>query len=160
MKKKIVTYYCWPNISDEARSILPPKSLTELSKDAEDSKEYLMTKTKLSSSQGYELKDKYMYARAFTAKGIHGNPDSVWISATIKTSPKDIVIGETNFDQDVYKGVAEGSRSYVITGAKGKFEGAKEMIIDYDNAKIADWTPEWMKKGPVNFFFRRVTILF
>ena len=110
-----------------------------------------MTKTKLSSSKGYE---------AYTAKGINGNPDSVWISATIQTSPEDIVIGETNFDQDIYDGGAEGKRSYLVTWTKGKFEGAKEFIIDYDNKKIADWTPEWMKKGPVNFFFRRVTILF
>ena len=150
MTKKIVTYYCWPNVSDEAKSVI----------ESENGKKYLMTKTKLSSSKGYEIKDKYIYARAYTAKGINGNPDSVWISATIQTSSEDIVIGETNFDQDVYDGVAEGRRSYLVTGAKGKFEGAKEIIIEYDNEKIAEWTPEWMKEGPVNFFFRRVTILF
>lgn len=72
----------------------------------------------------------------FTDKGINGNPDSVWVSATIQTSSEDIVIGETNFDQDVYDGVVEGKRSYIITGAKGKFKGAKEIIIDYDNEKM------------------------
>ena len=45
-----------------------------------------------------------------------------------------------------------GSNNFIVTGANGKFAGAKTVVVEYDNALSADWNKA--KEGK----HRRVTI--
>lgn len=152
MKKNIVYYYYWPNISDVAESSIENN--------------YFYTKTKLSNGKGIEYKSKFIYYRAMAAKGKNDNLDSVWESLSIKTEEGDYLISEANYDQSKAEKVSSGivtsddKQSFLVTGAKGKYKGAKEVVVEYDNNLTKPFTPDSIKNHPFKSKFRKVTIKF
>ena len=98
------------------------------------------------------------------AEGLNGNHDSVWESLTIKTSPNDQIIAEANYSQSpslINQTITESDQeTFIVTGSIGKFEGAKKIVVEYDNDLIKDFSPSMIKDHPVKVKFRRVTVYY
>ena len=95
------------------------------------------------------LDNQNIYYRGMKAEGLNENHDSFWESLTIITSPNDQIIAEAHFSQDasLTSEVATDSdqETFLVTAASGKFEGAKKIVVEYDNDLIKDWTPELIR---------------
>lgn len=153
MKKTHVLYYSQPYPSLQAKSEIVSNENTP----------YVYSKTKISTKDGFETeKNKHIYYRSFVAQGVKGKEDSVWESITINIEDTDVVIGEANYVNAKSSGgilvTSSDQQIFTVVGARGKYAGATKIIIDYDNNLDKEFTPEWMKKGPIDFKFRKITI--
>lgn len=124
---------------------------------------YYYDNSKLANSEGKLLDKQHIYYRGMKAEGLNENPDSFWESLTIITSSDDQIIAEANYSQDasLTSEVATESdqETFLVTGASGKFEGAKKIVVEYDNDLTKPWTPDLIKNHKSkDIKFRRVTV--
>ena len=154
MVKTHVLYYSWPTPTLQAKSEILSNQNTP----------YTYTKTKISTRDGFAIdKNKHIYYRSFVAKGVKGE-DSIWESLTINIEDTDVVIAEANYVNSIptLSGnivvTDSDQQTFTVVGSRGKYAGATKVVVEYDNNLNKDFTPEWMKKGPIDFKFRKITI--
>jgi hypothetical protein len=124
---------------------------------------YYYDSCKIANSEGKILDDQHLYYRGMKSEGLNENPDSFWESLTMITSPNDQIIAEANYSQDAsltseYETESD-QETFIVTGASGKFEGAKKIVVEYDNDLTKPWTPELIRNHKAKYIkFRRVTV--
>ena len=157
-KNPQVFYYCTvPQRDRKAFALIGVQSWSDVGDN------YYYDKSKIANSEGKLLDNQNIYYRGMKAEGMNENHDSFWESLTIITSPNDQIIAEANYSQDasLTSEVATESdqETFLVIGASGKFEGAKKIVVEYDNDLTKSWTPELIRNHKSKFIkFRRVTV--
>ena len=123
---------------------------------------YYYAETPIANSEGKLLENHNLYYRGMQAEGLNGNDDSVWESLTMITSPNDQIIAEANYSQNPsltgQTTTVSDQETFIVTGSSGKFEGAKKIVVEYDNDLKKCFSPNMIKDHPVKVKFRRVTV--
>ena len=159
-KNPQVFYYCTvPQRDRKALALIGGQSYSDVGDN------YYYDKSKIANSEGKLLDNQNIYYMGMKAEGMNENHDSFWESLTMITSPTDQIIAEAHYSQDAsltsLVATYSDEETFLVTGASGKFKGAKKIVVEYDNDLTKPWTPELIRNHILkNIKFRRVTVYY